>query len=122
MWNSGETIYNSFQGEQLSKANGKKKKGKEKRLVKHTTKLAETLLVPNLKRRLAKQASSIDQLTKSLKPLEKYTTITERQFKTIKQMEVQIKQLQKQTFDILKAVRKSNNRITNRQRKDLVMR
>jgi hypothetical protein len=38
--------------------------------------------------------------------LEKYTTITERQFKTIKQIEVQIKQLQKQTFDILKAVRK----------------
>ena len=31
-------------GEQLSKANGKKKKGKEKRLVKHTTKLAETRL------------------------------------------------------------------------------
>ena len=91
--------------EQLSKANGKKKKGKEKRLVKHTTKLAETLLVPDLKRQFAKQASSIDQLTKSLKPLEKYTTITERQFKTIKQIEVQIKQLQKQTFDILKAIR-----------------
>ena len=93
-------------GEQLSKANGKKKKGKEKRLVKHTTKLAETRLVPDLKRQLAKQASSIDQLTKRLKPLEKYTTITERQFKTIKQIEVQIKQLQKQTCDILKAVRK----------------
>ena len=49
-----------------------RRKGKEKRLVKHTTKLAETLLVSDLKRQLAKQASSIDQLTKSLKPLEKY--------------------------------------------------
>ena len=39
-------------GEQLSKAKGKKKKGKEKRLVKHTTKLAETRLVPDLKRSL----------------------------------------------------------------------
>ena len=75
-------------------------------MVKHTTKLAETRLVPDLKGQVAKQASSIDQLTKSLKPLEKYTTMTERQFKSIKQIEVQIKQLQKQTFDILKAVRK----------------
>ena len=93
-------------GEQLSKANGKKKKGKEKRLVKHTTKLSETRLTSDLKRELAKQASRIDQLTKSLKPLQKYTTMTERQFKSIKQIEVQIKQLQKQTFDIVKAIRK----------------
>ncbi len=92
--------------EQLSKAKRKKKKGKEKRLVKHTTKLAETRLTSDLKRELAKQASRIDQLTKSLKPLQKYTTMTERQFKSIKQIEVQIKQLQKQTFDIVKAIRK----------------
>ena len=92
--------------EQLSKAKRKKKKGKEKRLVKHTTKLAETRLTSDLKREIAKQASRIDQLTKSLKPLQKYTTMTERQFKSIKQIEVQIKQLQKQTFDIVKAIRK----------------
>ena len=92
-------------GEQLSRTKGKKK-GKGKKLIKHTIKLAETRLTPDLKRELAKQASRIDQLTKSLKPLQKYTTITERQFKTIKQIQVQIKQLQKQTFDILKAVRK----------------
>ena len=92
--------------EQLLKAKRKKKKGKEKRLVKHTTKLAETRLTSDLKRELAKQASRIDQLTKSLKPLQKYTTMTERQFKSIKQIEVQIKQLQKQTFDIVKAIRK----------------
>ena len=92
--------------EQLLKAKRKKKKGKEKRLVKHTTKLAETRLTSDLKREIAKQASRIDQLTKSLKPLQKYTTMTERQFKSIKQIEVQIKQLQKQTFDIVKAIRK----------------
>ena len=92
--------------EQLSKAKGKKKKGKGKRLVKHSTKLAETRLGSDLKRELAKQASNIDQITKILKPLQKYTTMTERQSKSIKQIEVQIKQLQKQTFDILKAIHK----------------
>jgi hypothetical protein len=92
--------------ERLSKAKGKKKKGKGKRLVKHSTKLAETRLASDLRRELAKQASNIDQITKILKPLQNYTTITERQFKSINQIEVQIKQLQKQTFDILKAIRK----------------
>ena len=92
-------------GEQLSRTKGKEK-GKGKKLIKHTTKLAETRLIPDLKRQLAKQTSSIDQITKSLKPLQKYTTMTERQFKSIKQIEVQIKQLQKQIFGILKAVRK----------------
>ena len=92
-------------GEQLSRTKGRKK-GKGKKLIKHTTKSAETRLVSDLKRQLAKQTSSIDQITKSLKPLQKYTTMIERQFKSIKQIEVQIKQLQKQTFGILKAVRK----------------
>ena len=92
-------------GKQLSKAKGKKK-GKGKELIKHTGNLAETLLVSDLKRQLAKQSSNIDQITKILKPLQKYPAMTERQFKSIKQIEVQIKQLQKQTFDILKAVRK----------------
>ncbi len=92
--------------EQLSKAKGKRKRGKEKRLVKHTTKLVESRLTSDLKKELAKQASNIDQITKILKPLQKYTIMTEKQFKSIKQIEVQIKQLQKQTFDILKAVRK----------------
>ena len=91
--------------EQLSKAKGKKKKGKGKRLVKHSTKLAETQTELDLKR-VAKQASNIDQITKILKPLQKYTTMTERQSKSIKQIEVQIKQLQKQTFNILKAIHK----------------
>jgi hypothetical protein len=99
--------------EQLSKAKGKKEKGKGKRLVKHSSKLAETRLTSDLKRELAKQASNIDQITKSLKPLQKYTTITERQSKSIKQIEVQIKQLQKQTFDILKAVRAEGERQIN---------
>jgi hypothetical protein len=93
-------------GEQLSKANGKKKKGKGKRLLKHSTKLAETRLDSDLKRELAKQANNIDQITKILKPLQKYTIMTERQSKSIKQIEVQIKQLQKQTSDILKAIHK----------------
>lgn len=92
-------------GEQLSRTKGRKK-GKGKKLIKHTTKSAETRLVSDLKRQIAKQTSSIDQITKSLKPLQKYTTMIERQFKSIKQIEVQIKQLQKQTFGILKAVRK----------------
>ena len=92
--------------EQLSKAKGKRKRGKGKRLVRHTTKLVESRLTLDLKRELAKQASNIDQITKILKPLQKYTIMTEKQFKSIKQIEVQIKQLQKQTFDILKAVRK----------------
>jgi hypothetical protein len=92
--------------EQLSKAKGKRKRGKEKRLVKHTTKLVESRLTSDLKRELAKQASNIDQITKILKPLQKYTIMIEKQFKSIKQIEVQIKQLQKQTFDILKVVRK----------------
>ncbi|MGA7899519.1 MAG: hypothetical protein WCA39_11730 [Nitrososphaeraceae archaeon] len=92
--------------EQLSKAKGNKKKGKGKRLVKHSSKLAETRLTSDLKRELAKQASNIDQITKILKPLQKYTTMTERQSKSIKQIEVQIKQLQKQTFNILKAIHK----------------
>ena len=104
--------------EQLSKAKGnkkkgnkkkgnkKKKKGKGKRLLKHSTKLAETRLESDLKRELAKQANNIDQITKILKPLQKYTTMTERQSKSIKQIEVQIKQLQKQTSDILKAIHK----------------
>jgi hypothetical protein len=68
--------------------------------------MAETNQVADLKRQLVKQTSSIDQITKVLKPLQKYITTTERQFKSIKQIEVQIKQLQKQTFDILKVVRK----------------
>jgi hypothetical protein len=97
--------------EQLSKAKGNKKKGnkkkgKGKRLLKHSTKLAETRLESDLKRELAKQANNIDQITKILKPLQKYTTMTERQSKSIKQIEVQIKQLQKQTSDILKAIHK----------------
>ena len=92
--------------EQLSKAKGKKKKGTGKRLIKHSTKLAETRLSSDLKRELAKQASNIDQITKILKPLQKYTTMTESQSKSIKQIEVQIKQLQKQTFNILKAIHK----------------
>ena len=93
--------------EQLSKAKRKKKtKEKKKRLVKHSSKLAETQLASDLKRELAKQASNINQITKILKPLQKYTIMTERQFKSIKQIEIQIKQLQKQTFDILKAIRK----------------
>ena len=74
--------------------------------MKHTAKSAETRLVSDLKKQLANQTSGIDQITKILKPLEKYTVMTERQFKSIKHIEVQIKQLQKQTFDILKAVRK----------------
>lgn len=94
-------------GEQLSKAKGRKKKGKGKRLIKHTAKLSGTRLVSDVKMQLAKQTSNIDQISKILKPLQKYTTMTERQFKSIKQIEVQIKQLQKQTFDILKAVRKN---------------
>ena len=73
--------------ERLSKAKGNKKKGKGKRLVKHSSKLAETRLTSNLKRELAKQASNIDQITKILKPLQKYTTMTERQSKSIKQIE-----------------------------------
>ena len=93
--------------EQLSKAKRKKKtKEKKKTLVKHSSKLAETRLASDLKRELAKQASNINQITKILKPLQKYTIMTEKQFKSIKQIEVQIKQLQKQTFDILKAIRK----------------
>ena len=93
--------------EQLSKAKRKKKtKEKKKRLVKHSSKLAETQLTSDLKRELAKQASNVNQITKILKPLQKYTIMTERQFKSIKQIEIQIKQLQKQTFDILKAIRK----------------
>jgi hypothetical protein len=93
-------------GEQLSKAKGRKTKEKGKRLIKHTAKLSETRLVSDVKMQLAKQASRIDQISKILKPLQKYTTMTERQFKSIKQIELQIKQLQKQTFNILKAVRK----------------
>ena len=92
--------------EQLSKAKGKKKKGKGKRLVEHSTRLAETRLASDLKRELAKQASNIDQITKILKPLQRYAKMTERQSKSIKQIEVQIKQLRKQTFDILKAIHK----------------
>ena len=92
--------------EQLSKAKGKKKKGKGKRLVEHSTRLAETRLASDLKRELAKQASNIDQITKILKPLQRYAKMTERQSKSIKQIEVQIKQLQKQTFNILKAIHK----------------
>lgn len=90
--------------EQLSKASGKKKIGKGKRLIKHSTKLAKTRPSSDLKRTLAKQASNIEQITKTL--LQKYTTMIERQSKSIKNIEVQIKQLQKQTFDILKAIHK----------------
>ena len=75
-------------------------------MVKHSSKLTETQLASDLKRELAKQASNINQITKILKPFQKYTIMTERQFKSIKQIEIQIKQLQKQTFDILKAIRK----------------
>jgi hypothetical protein len=74
--------------------------------MKRTARLAETRWVLDLKRELAKQTSNIDQITKILKPLEKYITTTEKQFKSIKQIEGQLKQLQKQTLDILKAVRK----------------
>src|SRR5215831_6865212 len=67
--------------EQLLKTKGKKKKvkgkGKGKRLVKHSTKSSETQLASDLKRELAKQASNIDQITKILKPLQKYTIMTE---------------------------------------------
>lgn len=90
--------------EQLSKASGKKKIGKGKRLIKHSTKLAKTRPSSDLKRTLAKQASNIEQITKTL--LQKYTTMIERQSKSIKNIEVQINQLQKQTFDILKAIHK----------------
>ena len=57
--------------EQLSKAKRKKKtKEKKKRLVKHSSKLAETQLASDLKRELAKQARIINQITKILKPLQ----------------------------------------------------
>jgi|GEM_PF-6969349 hypothetical protein len=84
----------------------KQNQRKKKRAIIPTARMAETNQVADLKRQLVKQTSSIDQITKVLKPLQKYITITERQFKSIKQIEVQIKQLQKQTFDILKVVRK----------------
>jgi hypothetical protein len=85
----------------------KQNQRKKKRAIIPTARMAETNQVTDLKRQLVKQTSSIDQITKVLKPLQKYiTTTTERQFKSIKQIEVQIKQLQKQTFDILKVVRK----------------
>jgi hypothetical protein len=45
--------------EQLSKVKGKKKKGKGRRLIKRSTKFAETRLPTDLKRELAKQASDI---------------------------------------------------------------
>ena len=84
----------------------KQNQRKKKRAIIPTARMAETNQVADLKRQLMKQTSSIDQITKVLKPLQKYITTTERQFKSIKQIEVQIKQLQKQTFDILKVVRK----------------
>ena len=84
----------------------KQNQRKKKRAIIPTARMAETYQVADLKRELVKQTSSIDQITKVLKPLQKYITTTERQFKSIKQIEVQIKQLQKQTFDILKVVRK----------------
>jgi hypothetical protein len=84
----------------------KQNQRKKKRAIIPTARMAETNQVADLKRQLVKQTSSIDQITKVLKPLQKYITTTERQFKSIKQIEVQIKQLQKQTFDILKVVRK----------------
>ncbi|HEY7571899.1 MAG TPA: hypothetical protein VH796_11080 [Nitrososphaeraceae archaeon] len=84
----------------------KQKQRKKKRSIKPTARMAETDHVADLKRQLAKQTSNIDQITKILKPLQKYIITTERQFKSVKQIEVQIKQLQKQTSDILKAIRK----------------
>ena len=91
------------EGGSLSRAKVKKK---EKKLIKRTARLDETSRLSDLIKQLAKQTSNIDQITKILKPLQKYTTSTERQFKSIKQIEGQIKQLQKQTLDILKTVRK----------------
>ena len=75
-------------------------------LIKPVARLAETRRLTDLKGQLAKQTGNIDQIIKILKPLQKYITTTERQFKSIKQIEGQIKQLQKQTLDILKIVRK----------------
>ncbi len=79
----------------------------KKRSIKPTARMAETNHVADLKRQLAKQTSNINQITRILKPLQKYIITTERQFKSAKQIEVQIKQLQKQTSDILKAIRES---------------
>ena len=93
------------EGGSLSRAKVKKKE-KRKKLIKRTARLDETSRVSDLIKQLAKQTSNINQITKILKPLQKYITSTERQFKSIKQIEGQIKQLQKQTLDILKTVRK----------------
>jgi hypothetical protein len=82
-----------------------KKKDKRKKLIKPVARLAETRRLTDLKGQLAKQTGNIDQIIKILKPLQKYITTTERQFKSIKQIEGQIKQLEKQTLDILKIVR-----------------
>ncbi len=92
------------EGGTMSRAKVKKKE-KRKKLIKPVARLAETRRLTDLKGQLAKQTSNIDQITKILKPLQKYITTTERQFKSIKQIEGQIKQLQKQTLDILKIVR-----------------
>ncbi|MGA9842575.1 MAG: hypothetical protein WBQ25_09700 [Nitrososphaeraceae archaeon] len=93
------------EGGTMSRAKVKKKE-KRKKLIKPVARLAETRRLTDLKGQLAKQTDNIDQIIKILKPLQKYITTTERQFKSIKQIEGQIKQLQKQTLDLLKIVRK----------------
>ena len=77
----------------------KKQNQRKKRVIILTTRMAETNQVTDLKRQLVKQTSSIDQITKVLKPLQKYiTTTTERQFKSIRQIEVANKAITKTDF------------------------
>ena len=92
--------------ERLSKAKGKRKRGKEKRLVKHTTKLVESRLTSDLKKELAKQASNINQITKMSQAIAKIHYNDRKTVQVNQANQGTNKALQKQTFDILKAVRK----------------